>query len=95
VGPIGQRERGESAARADERGEWAALGQERRGGVWVREGGGESGPETALPRKGRIFSFSFYFLFPFYFLFSFSLIPFLHYTNIYLCFLGAKMKYYR
>jgi hypothetical protein len=37
---------------------------------------------------GEEFSFSFCFLF------SFSLIPFLLYPNIHLCFLGAKMKYY-
>jgi hypothetical protein len=79
VGPSGQREREEGAARANERGEWAALGQEQRA---------ERGPESAQPRRGR--SFPFYF----YFLFTFSLIPFLLYTNIHLCFLGAKMKYY-
>jgi hypothetical protein len=50
----------------------------------AREGGGGSGPESAQPRRGeRVFLF----------LFIFSLIPFLFYTNIHLCFLGAKMKY--
>jgi hypothetical protein len=34
------------------------------------------------------------FPFSFCFLFSFSLIPFLLYPNIHLCFLGAKKKYY-
>jgi hypothetical protein len=70
------------------RGGWAALGRERRG-TRAREGGGEGGPESAQPRRGESFPF-----FSFCFLFSFSLIPFLLYPNIHLCFLGAKMKYY-
>jgi hypothetical protein len=67
------------------------------GGAHLLEGGGERVRESGAGRVGqnrpsqgggRTFPFSFYFLF------SFCLIPFLLYTNIYLCFLGAKMKYY-
>jgi hypothetical protein len=51
----------ESAAWANGRGEWAALGQEQRGSAGARERGGKKrGPESAQPR-GRSFLF---FLFP-------------------------------
>src|SRR5688500_4483477 len=72
------------------RGGWAALGREQgegrsagargRGRRWARIGPAVEGE--------RNFPFSFCFLF------SFSLIPFLLYPNIHLCFLGAKKKYY-
>jgi hypothetical protein len=59
---------------------WAMRGAGGGGDAGTRG----SGPESAQPRRGeRVFLF----------LFIFSLIPFLFYTNIHLCFLGAKMKY--
>jgi hypothetical protein len=64
---------------------WAVSG----GGDMGARGRGGGGSELVEPRRGRGFSFFFFF-----FSFPFSLIPFLFYTNIHLCFLGAKMKYY-
>jgi hypothetical protein len=50
----------ESAAWANGRGEWVALGQERRGSAGARERGGKKrGPESAQPR-GRSFLFFFF-----------------------------------
>jgi hypothetical protein len=79
VGPAGQRGGGATRAGAD-----ATVGPRAEGGrrgrekVWAGIGPAEEGG------KGFPFLFS---------LFLFSLIPFLFYNNIHLCFLGAKMKY--
>jgi hypothetical protein len=62
---------------------------EGRGGRGREREGGRVGKNRPSREGERNFRF------PFCFLFSFSLIPFILYTNIYLCFLGAKMKYYR
>jgi hypothetical protein len=63
----------------------------RRGG-WAESEGGETRAREGVgrnrPSRGGGKGFPFLFS-----LFLFSLIPFLFYTNIYLCFLGAKMKY--
>jgi hypothetical protein len=58
------------------------LDRERRG---EKAGARESGPDSVQSRRGRVFFFFFLFSFFLYFL-----IPFLFYTNIHLCFLGAK-----
>jgi hypothetical protein len=64
---------------------WAVRG---RGGHGHEREGEEV--DRNRPSRGGERGFSFFFLFS---LFLFSLIPFLFYTNIHLCFLGAKMKY--
>jgi hypothetical protein len=76
-----------------ERGVRAAVGPrgpraEGEGGRGREREGEELGQNR--PSRGGERVFLFFFLFS---LFLFSLIPFLFYTNIHLCFLGAKMKY--
>ena len=60
---------------------WTELGRERGG--HEREGEGRKWARIGPAEEGeRVFLFLFIFSF-----------PFLFYTNIHLCFLGAKMKY--
>jgi hypothetical protein len=68
-------------------GGWAAMGHERRGDAGTR---GRRRRWAGIGPADEGESFSFFLCF----LFSFSINPFLLYPNIYLCFLGAKMKYY-
>jgi hypothetical protein len=96
-GRASMRERG--GARLTSGAEWQREGG--RGASAREKVGRERSEESAGERGGRRWAGigpaeeGGFFLFIFIFSFSFSLIYFLPYTNIHLCFLGAKMKYYR